>query len=69
MYFGRTDDPIADFVRYQAEQEEETEKLPKCDNCGEPIMDDYCYDVGGDILCEDCMNDLFRVRVDDYIED
>lgn len=63
----RTDDPIADFHRYSAEQERALEKLPKCTHCYEPIQDDYLYDVGFGILCEDCMKDLCRKSTDDFI--
>ena len=52
-----TDDPVADFERWDAEQEEKLKKLPKCCECGEPIQDDSCFEIGGDYYCEDCMED------------
>ena len=67
MYYS--DDPIADFNRYEADQEEQLDKLPKCDICGEPIQDDYLYDIYGDIFCEECLNDKFRKNTEDYIND
>lgn len=67
MYYS--DDPIADFNRYEADQEEQLDKLPKCDICGEPIQDDYLYDIYGDIFCEECLNDKFRKNVEDYTDD
>lgn len=54
--------------RYEAEQARELAKLPKCDYCGEPIGDDYLYDLDGDIICKSCLNDHFRKSVEDYIE-
>ncbi len=62
-----TNDPCADFERYDAEQERELEKLPVCEYCGETIQDDYLYDVGGDIFCEDCLNEHFRKSVDSFM--
>ena len=67
MYYS--DDPIADFNRYEADQEEQLDKLPKCDICGEPIQDDYMYDIYGDIFCEECLKDKFRKSVEDYTDD
>ena len=54
--------------RYDAERQREMDKLPKCDYCGKTIMDDYLYDFDGDLICEDCLNDNFRKRVEDYVE-
>lgn len=65
----RTDDPIADFNRYEAEQQRKLDKLPKCDICGEPIQDDYFYNIYGDIFCEECLNDKFRKSTEDYYDD
>lgn len=32
----------------------------KCDYCGEPIWDDYYYQIGNDEVCERCLVDYFR---------
>ena len=66
--FYRTDDPLEDFYRYDAERQKEEDKLPKCEYCGEPIMDDYLYDINGDVICEECLMDNFRKPVEDYME-
>ena len=54
---------------YEAEQERRLEKLPKCDCCGEPITDDYFYNIDGMFICETCMRDEYRRNTDDYMED
>lgn len=54
--------------RYEAERQRELDKLPKCEYCGEPITDDFLYDLDGDILCEECLKRHFRKHVEDYIE-
>jgi formylmethanofuran dehydrogenase subunit E len=64
-----TDDPVADFERHDAEQQEKLDKLPKCADCGQPIQDDYLYDLNGDLFCKKCMTANFRRPVDDYIEE
>lgn len=68
MWF-RTDDPVSDFDNYDAECEEELERLPMCEACGERIQDDYLYDIDGYILCEECMNDIYRHSTENYMED
>lgn len=65
----RTDDPIADYERYEADQEAKLDKLPKCDICGEPIQEDYLYCIYGDIFCEDCLKEHFRKRTEDCMDD
>ena len=67
MYY--TNNPIADAERYEADRERELKKYPVCCNCGEHIQDDYCYVIQGDIYCSDCLNDDFRVCVEQLIDD
>ena len=54
---------------YEYEQERKLAKYPKCDYCGEPITDDYCYDIAGDIICENCLNEHHRKPIEEYMED
>ena len=60
-----TDDPVADFERHDAEQQSELDKLPQCDYCDAHI-DSYYYEIDNECLCENCMNEHFRKRVEDY---
>ena len=59
-----TCDPLADFDRYMREQEKRLERLPKCDYCGEPIQDEFYYEINGENICHDCLDDHFRKDVD-----
>ena len=52
------------WARHDAEQEAELQKLPKCDKCGKPIQDDYCYDIEGECICEKCLNKHYRKSVE-----
>lgn len=56
------------FNEHEARQEAQMDKLPKCDYCGEPIMDEHLYDINGDLICEECLKENFRKSVEDYIE-
>lgn len=62
-----TDDPIADFHRHDAEQQKQLERLPQCDRCGEHIQDDY-YEIHGERLCKECMEYIYKVSLDDYLD-
>ena len=62
-----TDDPILDFAFHDRQQEEALNKRPVCCYCGEPIQDDFCYEINGDLICEDCLDMHFRKAVDDII--
>lgn len=57
--FTRTDDPIADFDRYDAEQQAKLDKLPECSDCEHPIQGTYYY-INGECICEDCIEDYKR---------
>lgn len=41
------------------EQEDELEKCPKCDLCGEPIQEDYAFDPfeDGNLICPRCIEE------------
>ena len=63
----RTDDPVADFERYDAEQQKELEKCPKCSECSEYIQDEHYYEINDEVVCEECLNQNYRKNVEDYI--
>lgn len=64
----KTDDPVADFALWDAEQQRQAQRLPECANCGEPIMADYFYEIEGVNVCPDCMDSDYRRNTDDYME-
>lgn len=51
-----TDDPIADFDAYDAEQNRRLAKLPICADCDEPIQDEFAYYINGEWICERCID-------------
>lgn len=67
MGIFRTDDPAADFDRWDAEQTAWLAKRPVCCYCGEPIKDDFCYEINGEYYCEDCLDMHFRKAVNDCV--
>lgn len=52
--------PIADFYKHDAEQSDWLTSRPKCCDCEEPVQDDFYFEVGGEVYCEDCLNANFR---------
>lgn len=54
------------FREHDSEQEAWLAKLPKCVSCGEPIQDDYLFNIGGELYCVECAEDLFKVS-NDYL--
>lgn len=63
-----SDDPLADFMRRDAEQAKELKRLPVCVECNEPIQDEYCFEINGELVCKQCLKDNHRKHTDDYIE-
>lgn len=66
--FYRTGDPLADFNRWDAEQQAALNKLPKCSECDEPIQDDCYYEINGECVCPECLDNNHKHWVEDYID-
>lgn len=68
----RSDNPIRDFERYDAEQQRKLDRLPKCAYCGEPIQDEKCYRINGDLVHTDCAEEYLdkncEVSTDSYTD-
>ena len=66
----RTDDPIADFSRWDYEQASNEELLPTCDCCGDRITDDTFirikYKRKYINVCNDCAEEC---STDEYVEE
>lgn len=52
------------YLRHDAEQERLLRKLPLCACCGQEIQSDYKYCVTDGWVCEDCLKDYYRERID-----
>lgn len=63
-----TGDPERDFQRHEAEQERELNKRPVCYECDEPIQEDECYEINGELICPKCLKENHRKFTDDYID-
>ena len=63
-----SDDPLADFERYDAEQQAKLDKLPCCCECDEPIQSEACYEINGELICEECLENNHKKWVEDFIE-
>lgn len=59
----RTDDPLADFARHDAEEQAWLESRPKCACCGEPIQDEYAFEINDELICEECLLVNYRKAV------
>lgn len=64
MYYS--DDPIADFERYDEDVQIRLDKLPKCEECHNPIQDEEAYYINGCWICEDCMSSYKREVQPEY---
>ena len=63
-----TDNPLADFASWDAEQTAQLERLPVCADCGEPMQDDHYYLINDEVICPDCLESGYRKDIDEYIE-
>lgn len=63
-----TNDPIADFDRYDWELNKTLVSHPVCADCGEAVQDDHYYLINDVVICPDCMESGYRKDVDDYID-
>ena len=55
-----SDNPLADFAAWDAEQTRQLARLPVCADCGEPIQQDDAIFIDGDWLCDECIDSYRR---------
>jgi formylmethanofuran dehydrogenase subunit E len=55
------------FVEHDAMQEKRLAELPECCECGERIQDEYCFEINGEYICEQCLNDNHRKYTEDVM--
>jgi formylmethanofuran dehydrogenase subunit E len=65
MYY--TDNPVADFDRYDREETKRLSRLPVCAECGEPIQDEICYEINGEFICPECLDDNHKRWTEDVL--
>lgn len=68
MSIFKTDDPLADFNRHEAEQESRLARRPVCCYCEEHIQHDHLFLINDEMICPDCLESYFRKDVDDFCE-
>lgn len=61
-----TDDPIQDFLNHDARQQAYLDKLPKCENCGQPIQNEHYYVINDENICPECLEKHFKVANEEY---
>lgn len=54
-------DPAHEWDKHCEQQERELAKRQVCDCCGEPIMEDHCYRIFGEYVCQDCLEEDYMV--------
>ena len=62
-----TDDPIADYERYEREQQRQLERLPKCSDCGQHIQDEEAYYLNGEWICLECGKWIDEAGIDFHL--
>lgn len=63
-----TDNPILDYERYADEQQEALERCPICEICGEYIQDEHYYEINDEAVCQECLDNEYKRRTEDYME-
>ena len=53
------------FDRYDNEQARMLERLPKCDQCEQPIQQEMAVRISGKWYCDSCLDIYFREAVDE----
>lgn len=56
---------------HEIEMEKRLARLPICENpkCKKRIQDDEYFEIDGEILCRDCMEDRYMKYTEDYCGD
>ena len=56
------------FCQHEEEQERWLQSLPKCYECGDPIQDEKCFEINGELICPKCLKKNHEKWTDDYYE-
>jgi formylmethanofuran dehydrogenase subunit E len=54
--------------RHEAEAERRLARLPKCVCCGEPIQDEYLFEINDELICIDCMNTYYKKETEYFVD-
>lgn len=52
---------------FDARQEAEAQKRPRCVCCEEPIYEEECWEIFGQIFCRECVDDKFQRSTSDFM--
>ena len=63
MSVFRSADLDADIRAWDKAQQDWEDGLLHCESCGQPL-DDYMWEIDGEILCEDCAREKYRRRAE-----
>ena len=51
------------WAAHEAEQDKWLSERLVCEYCGQPIQEDYFYEINSEILCQKCLDRNFRKDV------
>jgi formylmethanofuran dehydrogenase subunit E len=57
------------FEKHEAEIARQTMHRPTCSCCKRPIMDDYAYEIDDGLVCAECLDDEYKVYIDEEDEE
>lgn len=62
------DDNYSLWRNREAQNEKRLARLPRCSECDEPIQDEHCFEINGELICQACLDNNHRKWVEDYVE-
>ena len=62
-----SNDPIRDHEEREREAQNWLDSLPVCSECNQPIQDEECYEIDGELVCPSCLEENHRKRTEHYI--
>ena len=69
MSYFRCGDPLDDFDRLDRLQSKREAMLPVCDKCRKRIQDESFFDIGGEILHDECARERYEQSTEDWLSD
>lgn len=54
--------------QHDREQQAALERLPICSECDEPIQDEVCFEINGEYVCPECLDNNHKHWVEDFME-
>ena len=61
-------DNLDAFYEHESDQQRMLDRCPICCECDEPIQDEECFEIDGELICCDCLKANYLRYTEDFMK-